>query len=690
MKACILALLTVFSAAAWQMESTVKFSATTNLVILNVTVRDRSGKPMGDLTQEDFTVLEDGKRQTVSVFELQRLDDPKQPPVPPAPTPTLVGREGVIASITPGKIQYRDRRLLVLFFDFSSMPAEDLIRARDGALKFIAERMNPADLVAVMSFGTRLKVLQDFTADRDLLAATIRGVRIGESSDLALESNPSDEDVSENTSAAFLADETEFNLFNTDRKLSALETAAKMLSSLPEKKALVYFSSGIGKTGIENLSQLRSTVNAAVRSNVAFYPVDARGLMALPPGGDAMRAAPKGTGLFTGQTQFKLADTFHTQQQTLYTLAADTGGRASLDSNDLSLGIAQAQRDIRSYYILGYYSTNSAEDGRFRRTQVKLAGHPEARLDYRAGYFARKQFRKFTGTDKERQLEDALMLGDPVTDLPLALEINYFRLRPLHYFVPVAVKIPTSRIPLTRKGSEEFTTFDFIGQVRDPKGKLLATVRDAIQVKLNQEAVAQQNRKQFQYDTGFSLAAGRYHLKFLVREQQTGQMGTFETDFQVPDPRFRQPFQRISSIVWSNQREPVSSAIGKAGAKEKLMAVHPLVRNGQKLIPSITHVFRRDQTLYVYLELYDPNEIYPEQGPSIATTARFFRGDRVIFETEPVVVRQLVPGRPGTLAIELQTPLHSLEPGQYVCQLNIIDQVARTFALPRTSLVILP
>src|SRR5207237_6585500 len=134
--------------------------------------------------------------------------------------------------------------------------------------------------------------------------------------------------------AASTSDETEFNIFTTDQQVTALETAAKMLSSLPERKALVYFSSGVGKTGVENESQLRSTVNAAVRANVAFYPVDARGLVALPPGGDASKGAPRGTGIFTGGAVTKDKDRFNNQQETLTTLAADTGGRALLDDNE--------------------------------------------------------------------------------------------------------------------------------------------------------------------------------------------------------------------------------------------------------------------------------------------------------------------------------------------------------------------
>ena len=168
-----------------------------------------------------------------------------------------------------------------------------------------------------------------------------------------------------------MADETEFNIFNSDRKLAALEDAARRLAHYPEKKALVYISSGIQKTGVENQSQLQATVNAAIRANVAFYPIDARGLMATPPGGDASQAASVGSNLYSGSAQQSLMDNFHNTQETLDTLAADTGGKALLDSNDLTLGMTQVQKDMSSYYMLTYASTNAAEDGKYRRITGK-------------------------------------------------------------------------------------------------------------------------------------------------------------------------------------------------------------------------------------------------------------------------------------------------------------------------------
>jgi VWFA-related protein len=662
-----------------------KFEASADLVIVDVTVRDRDGRLIEGLSKDDFAILEDGKPQTISIFEYQRLS---LDPLPATPAPTIHAPTPTAQSPAP-HIRFRDRRLLVMFFDFSGMQPPEQIRAQEAALQFIQERMTSSDVVSILTFSTTLKVVQEFTHDRERLAEVIRGFRIGEAADLA-ETDAADEETSADTGAAFLADLTEFNIFNTDRRLSALESAVRRLTALPERKALIYFSSGVGRTGVENQSQLRATVNAAVRANVAFYPIDARGLTAAAPGGDASQAAPRGSGIFSGQTQRRQRERFDNQQETLYTLAADTGGKALLDSNDLTLGIAQAQEDVRSYYILGYYSTNPARDGRFRRLRVTLARHPQARLDYRSGYFAAKEFRQFTSADKERQLEEALLLGDPVTDLPLALEVNYFRLSRDAYFVPVAVKIPGSEILLAQRGGREETAFDFIGQVKDARDRTVANVRDAIRVKLDRSSAAQLGRRHLQYDTGFTLPPGRYRLKFLTRENQTGKMGTFEAPFEVPDLAAEDKRLRLSSVVWSSQREPLTAAVGSARSARRQVASHPLVQDGQKLIPSITRVFRKDQTLYVYFEVYDAGLDAAQKAPALAASLSFFRDDVKAFETSPLRVSQPATARRSAAPFQFQLPLAPLAPGQYTCQVNVVDEVGRKFSFPRARLVLLP
>jgi VWFA-related protein len=675
------------------------FRSETKLVIVDLSARDKSGRPILNLKKDDVEIFEDGVRQNIAIFELQKLSGEPLAPVSFASRQPVTVEEKaaakeektpaqtVIAPAAGNPIRFQDRRLLCLFFDMTSMQPPDQLRAQESAIKFLESQMTASDLVEIMTYTTAIKVVQEWTDNRDLLISTLKKLTVGEGSDLAdMAATAADEG---DDSGSFTADETEFNIFNTDRKLTALEDAARKLSIFPEKKALVYFSSGIGKTGVENQSQIKATVNAAVRANVSFYPVDARGLVALPPGGDATQASPRGTGIISGTTQQSVRNALYDTQETLVTIAADTGGKAMLDTNDLTMGIRQAQEDLNSYYIIGYYSNNAATDGKYRRLEVKLANKEiNAKLEFRKGYYGEKTWQKFNANDKERQLEEALTLGDPVNELPLALEVDYFRIARQRYFVPISVKIPGSAIGLKQKGAVQTADFDFIGQVRDSTGKLIGGVRDEITVKLNEENASKIGRRHLQYDAGLTLAPGTYDLRFLARENQTGKMGTFETKFVIPDLAASKSL-RLSSVIWSNQKEAMNAAVGSAESNKKLIAASPLVQDNQKIVPSITRVFRKDQTMYVYFEVYDPSTDPDRKQPSLTADVDLLLNGRKVYTSPPVRLNKLATNRPGVAPFAFQISLAKLPPGQYISQVNVIDETGRKFAFPRNEIVLL-
>ena len=655
-------------------QESVKFEAASTLVVVNVAVKDRDGKPIEGLKQDDFFVFEDGKRQTLSVFDWERLGLEREASPAPVSDP---GAPATSTPAAPAARRFQDRRLLVLYFDFSSMAPPEQLRGERAAIKFLEEQMSASDLVAVFTYSTQLQLVQDFTADRAKLIALIRGMQTRHGSDLTQKGESLD------SGAGDASEDAEFSLFNTDKKLSALEQTARQLGRFPEKKALVYISSGVAGMGIENQSQLRTTVNAAVRANVSFYPIDARGLMATAPAGNA-GSSSRGTGLFSGGAATGMRQNMLSQQDTMHMLAADTGGKAQFDSNDLSLGIRQAQQDISSYYILGYYSTNPAADGKFRKVRVEIKGLRSARLEYRPGYYAGKSFKDFDSKEKEQQLAEALRLDDPVTELPIALEINYFRLSPGSYFVPVALKVPGAGISLSQKGSRQETEFDFIGRIQDGAGHDVATVRDTIKVKLTETEAGKLARRSLQYDSGFMLGPGQYVLKFLARENLEGKMGTFEARFVIPDVDSEKKKVRLSSVVWSGQKEKLTASVGSAGDdKNKKRQVNPLIQQDWKLVPSVTRVFDNTQNLLVYFEAYDVGD-----NPNVVATLSLYRGGQRVLLSPPVHRNKSVSDRSRAVPFELQTPLAKLPPGQYVAQVSVIDEEGRKFSSSRTSLFV--
>src|SRR5881296_1053503 len=450
-----------------------------------------------------------------------------------------------------------------------------------------------------MTFGGgAVRVKQDFTDDRAQLREVMQTLIFGDDKDG--DGIPDNTDIG----TAFGQDDAEFSILNTDRQLSALQTAATMLRSLPEQKSLVYFASGLRLNGVDNQAQLRATTNAAIRANVAIFPIDARGLVAEAPLGDATRPSPGGIGMFSGQLAQNAITGFQRSQDTLYALAKDTGGRAMFDYNDLAQGIVQAAESVASYYIVGYYSTHPANDGRFHRVRVSLAEGIAGDLTFRQGYFADKEFAKFTAADKERQLEEALMLENPVTEITIAMELNYFQLNSAEYFVPVAVKIPGSELALARRRGAQRTLIDFIGEVKDDYGVTVQNVRDKLDVKLSEETAAQLATRPVQYETGFTLLPGKYVIKLLARDAETGRIGTYQTAFAIPNLNREEKRIPISSVVLSSQRVSPGDALYSVQQKTGSEAANPLLHDGQKLIPNVTRVFSKGRELYVFLQAY--------------------------------------------------------------------------------------
>ncbi|SPE33592.1 conserved exported hypothetical protein [Candidatus Sulfopaludibacter sp. SbA6] len=671
------------------------FSASSNLVIVDVTVKDKSGKAIDNLKAEDFVVLEDGKPQKVQIFEHQQLSVEPEPPEPP---PSLDDRNAlpeapktIITAEHPGQIQYHDKRLMVLFFDFSNMGIPEQLRAQDAAQKFLDTQITSSDMVAILLFTTAIQVKTDFTADRTILSDIIKSLPIGESTDMADAADTGD-DNEEDTGAAFVADETEFNIYNTDRKLAAIEDAVRKLAALPEKKALVYITGGISKTGMDNQAQLEASINAAVKANVAIYPIDARGLMGDPPGGGASKGASRGAGIFNGSLLNAQRASINDSQETLATLAADTGGKVFLDSNDLTLGLQQVQQEFRSYYILGYYTTNMKEDGKYRKIVVKLNNGLSAKLDFRDGYYAQKVWGKFNGAEKEQQLKEALAAADPITDLPLAIEVDWFRVSPSAYFVPVSVRVPGSVLALAQKkaGAGE-TEFDFVGQIQDERKAVVGNVSDYIKVKLGAGDAERLSRRNIHYDAGFTLAPGRYRMKFLVREAQSGKMGTFDTRFVVPDLAADSMTLKTSSVVWSSQREPLKAAVGEAERiNRKVVQSNPLIVGQEKVVPNITKVFRRSQNMYISFDVYDaaPDPADTRARRVAVSMSLFNQKGAKAFEAGPLHATELAGTRPNAVPVQLQVPLKDLAPGRYTCQINVVDEVGRKFAFPRTAMVV--
>ena len=648
------------------------FRAGTELVLVNVVVRDKSGAVVRGLSQDDFLVTEDDKAQTVTSFDFEELDRVDAPPDAREPTivlPKQAPARAVTAAApaAPVKVDMHGRRLIVLFFDLSSMQPEEVTRAVKAAHDYIDQKLSPADLIAVASFSTVLNVDQDFTADRDLLGQAVDAYGGANSQGLETGGTGDTEDTVDNGNA-FTADDTEFNIFSTDRRLDALQTLSDQLAGIEQKKSVIYFSSGMSQSGQDNQVELRRTVDRANRANVSIYAADMRGLQALVPGGDATQGSRRGTSVFSGATVNNQFTQASATQETLTTMAEDTGGRAFFDANSFGQVFDKVVNDTSAYYVLGYSSTNPARDGRFRRIKVKLK-RQDLKLEYRSGYYAPRDFAHSTKDDREQQLTDQLASDLSATDLSAYISTAYFRVGDNRYFVPLSVVVPGYQIPITKTTPKDKATVDVLGIVRDQQKRPVARIRDT--VRLSVDAADELKKKTVQYETGFEMPAGRYHVKMVVRENQDGTFGSYEADIVVPDPA--REGLKLSSVVVGTQWQE--------GARKNDR--NPLVRDGRELVPNVTHVVSPGQHLYFYYEVYDP-----AQPVKVLTSIAFFRGHQRAFETPMVQTTELGGTDKKTAVFQFDVPASALKPGLYTCQINVVDDAAGSFTFPRLQLYV--
>ena len=654
------------------------FKVNNDLVLTNVVVRDaKTGAFVRGLKQSDFSVYENGKQQQIAAFDYQSVDMAK-----PLNEATISGLAGSMAGsgdkavVVAKPEDLLNHRLIVMFFDLTSMQPEDLDRSVAAAQAFLRTKMAPADLVALVSLGDTLTVDQDFTANKDVLISKVGAYNGTEGQGFAQGATSNSNQVEDTT--GYTPDESEYNDVNTDRELFALRAISKSLEKVSEKKSLLYFSGGISRDGIENQASLRAAINAAVRANLAIYSVDTRGLQAVTPLGDASTGSLRGSGGFNGGALMNNMNANFASQEVMATLSSDTGGKAFFDSNDFAPAFAQVQRDNSEYYAVGFYSSNPARDGKYRKLTIKV-NRPGIKIEYRPGYYAPADFKHSGHENRERELDEQLASDLPATDVAVYLDAMYFRLDENRFYVPVSLIVPGSQIPFVKGGDKDKATLDIIGEVIDEVKRPIGNVRQT--VKLNLDPSQQARQRNIEYTTSFRLPPGKYHLKFVVRENETGRMGSFEADITLPDMK-KVPL-KMSSIVLASQRTP---------SKEN----SPLVREGEEYVPNISHVFRQDQHLYLLYEVYDPgHEKLPDDhakgakpGIDLLSSLEVIQGSVKVYETPLVQAKAInVDGR-DAVAVELDVPLSALKPGPYVCQLNVVDDAGGSFAFPRFAVLV--
>ena len=641
-----------------------RFSAFSNLVLVDVRVVDSNGRPVRGLEAEDFSISEEGVPQAITFFQEISIPLPPETPeartVPPAASGTPGLRStpeasGDQAAESIGPLAVPERRIFILFFNMGSMDLQDARFVEDAARSFLETRFTANDAAAVAVFDQSLYLVSDLTSDRDELRAAIG--RLGQINP-ELGDTSTDDSASSDTTGAFMADQTELSLFDTNQQLFALQSLAEAFGDIPGRKSILYFTPGLTADAIENTEQMRITTDFANRHNTSFYTVDSRGLVAPSPGGGAHQGGGGGTSIFNGRASLGQVSALFASQEGLTTLADDTGGSALLDDNDLQKIFGIAQSDASHYYLLGYRIAEVPQDGRFRRIDVRTR-RDDVKLSFRRGYYADKPYTALTSTEREQRFQKAIVDDVTSSDFRLNLASEFFPRGENSYQVSIVLAFDFAE--LERISESDRLNLEIVLLARAPDGDVTAGVRDQVEIKPNRAS----REPRFLYQNVLTVPAGDYELSAYVRDNRRGHLSSARASLSIPP---EEGDLLTGSLVLAEGTRPTDAPSAfsiKTGQVTTLLS-NPLEVGGRLLIPRIPAVFRPRESLYFHCKML----ALGSQRPSRFRIA-LMDADGHPLVTGPWLALRPSETNPRGLECSGRTPLAGLDPGHYSLAVEI-------------------
>jgi VWFA-related protein len=649
----------------------ITFRAEVNYVEVDTRVLDQQGKFVGDLTANDFEVLEDGKPQKVTAFSLVNI------PVERVPRPLFASRP--IEPDVRNNLQGADGRIYLIVLDDLHTTALRSQRTRAAARQFIERYIGANDLAAVIHTGGRSDANQDFTNNQRLLLQAVdkfmgrklRSSTMNKIDDYnrragtGLESDPAQD-----------LDDKERG-FQARAALDTVRNLSQYLGNIRgRRKAIVMFSEGIdynvydimsmNNTGATEASTVmdatRDMIAAATRANVAIYGVDPRGLGASFEGLTDVQSFPDDTTL--GLNQSALFNEVRLAQDSLRTMSDETGGFAVVNRNDFDNAFQRIVDDNSSYYMLGYYSTNDRRDGRFRRIEVRLKNRSGMVVRARKGYVAprgRAPEAKAAAKDGPSiELKEAIESPLPLPGLPIAVNATVFKGPAPKGSVVISTFVHGGSLPLTEDKGMFKNDLEVLGIATDDKGKSFSTDRNTVNLVMKPDTANRVKATGFRVIQSIDLAPGRYLLRVAVKEGNTRKAGMVTYDLEVPE--FTKAPLTMSDLA-------LTSAL--SGAAPTIRPKDPL----EKLLPGPLTTYREFPTVdevAVFAEIYD--NIKTSHKTEIVATVKA-EGGQTVFETREEHDSSELAGSAGGYGFQARIPLNKLAPGLYVLRVEATARV---------------
>ncbi len=676
---------------AREQETSVRIS--TQLVQIDATVTDKKGEHVEDLTEDDFELMVDGKKENITYFRLVKLPEPKRPEPAAANAPKLATPPPVtpMRTIAPENVA----RTIAFVVDDLGLSVESTYYTRRAIKKFVDEQMEEGDLVAIIRTGRGLGALQQFTSDKRVLYAAIEKLTWNPySRDMiprfgAIDNNDTRSQESRDAEARF--EDFRETVFSVGT-LGALNFVIRGLRELPGRKSAILISDGFSLFGRNRdndqvLEQVRRLTDLANRSSVVIYSLDAKGLQTLFPTAADNIGNPTGP-QFAERLGQMSQQNFDSQEGLTY-LARETGGFAVLNNNDLNLGIRRVLKDQQSYYLVGFDPEDEKFDRKYHSIKLKV-NRPGLQTRTRAGFigFPDKPTAPAPQT-RESQILSALFSPFGARDVPVLMTSFFFnspnparkqKNDPEHIsFVRSFFQIDASNLTFKDAANGEkslkieIATFTF-----NENGQVVEQHARAFELQLDDARYRLAMKRGFSYTDDFVIKKpGAYQFRAVIRDAETGRLGSAGQFIQVPDLNNKR--LALSGLVLTLFKSEPGQQAKPEGAKPdeaKPEGAKPDERDDIQPTPGVRR-FSRDGVIDYGAIVYNAT-LDPKTGkPQLNMQVEIYHDGKAMHQLQP----RAIDADEGTGSKRFncggRLKLTGFPPGDYALRLIVTDQLAK-------------
>jgi VWFA-related protein len=646
-------------------DNVVRISA--QLVQIDVIVTDKAGKAVAGLKREDFELYDNNKLQDISHFAYETTrarsvgDDIEETRALPR-------------AITAGEV----KRVLAFVVDTLHMKPENVYRTRQMIVNFIDKQMEPGDLALILPTAGGSGLFQQFTSDQRLLRRAADRLRpfvfstdttpyrsianpFGQSSSAAAPmgmgrgGRAAPPRLPQTRSLGASADPLEEA--DVRATLGTLNNLINSMKQLPGRKLALFVSEGLRIFQTETSQDLRQTTDLAARADVVFYTIDPRGLDPLN-----ITAADDVGDQDPGDFLSNKRDDFHESQDSLNAIALDTGGKFFRDNNDIKRGLSNMLDENSGYYLLGFQPDGSKWDGKYHKLKVAVHGRPDLTVAFRKGYLAQDDKPRHKENLDPKIAENVAAISSPLVRRDIDLQLTPFYSDDSKHEPVIAtlLHIDASQLHFSQEDGRYKSKLNLIGFVLDSSGKTVDGFSDELNINLLPQHYEQSLKTGFLATRYLTVKPGVYQMRVLVRESETGKLGTANNYIEVPN--LKSDRLALSSIFTSAPKDQEGRVSESAGRGATL---------------SQRRFKRGSQMEYMFM-IYNAASEGKDSQTQLEMRSRIMQGGRAVFSGQPRPVRPLAESTPPKRIISGGTlTLGQLAPGDYTLEVTVNDKLRK-------------